>query len=153
MKIEVNEKALKKIAKTLDEQIKEIAIEVVREKTIEMQTKAKEFATARAKSHPRGRLIEGIVYDIKTKKDGTVTGTVRTTATTTAPKKPGKRNVDMSEKSYKNGALYGAYLEASKRYKGNNDISKYAHLRPAYNIVKPTVMDEVRKRVREKLKR
>lgn len=153
MKIEVNEKKLRKIAKELDEQIKEIAIEVVREKTLEAQKKAKEIAAARVKSHPRGLLIEGIVFDIKKKKDGMITGTVRTTAATKAPKKPGKRNVDMSEKSYKNGALYGAYLEASERYKGNGDISKYAHLRPAYNIVKPTVMDEVRKRVREKLKR
>ncbi len=153
MKIEVNEKALKKIAKTLDEQIKEIAIEVVRDKTLEAQKKAKEIAAARVKSHPRGRLIEGIVYDIKAKKDGTITGTVRTTAATKAPKKPGKRNVDMSEKSYKNGALYGTYLEASKRYKGTGDASKYVHLRPAYNIVKPTVMDEVRKRVFKRLKK
>lgn len=153
MKIEVNEKALKKIAKTLDEQIKEIAIEVVRDKTLEAQKKAKEIAAARVKSNPRGRLIEGIVYDIKTKKDGTITGTVLTTAATKAPKKPGKRNVDMSEKSYKNGALYGAYLEASKRYKGTGDVSKYAHLRPAYNIVKPTVIDEVRKRVFKRLKK
>lgn len=153
MKIEVNEKALKKIAKTLDEQIKETAIEVVRDKTLEAQKKAKEIAAARVKSHPRGRLIEGIVYDIKAKKDGTITGTVRTTAATKAPKKPGKRNVDMSEKSYKNGALYGAYLEASKRYKGTGDASKYAHLRPAYNIIKPTVMDEVRKRVFKRLKK
>lgn len=152
MKIEVNEKALKKIAQTLDEQIKEIAIEVVREKTLEAQAKAKEFAAARTKRHS-GDLILGIVYDIKTKKDGTITGTVRTTASTKAPKKPGKRNINLSEKTYKNGALYGAYLEASKRFKRNGDASKYAHLRPAYNIVKPTVMDEVRKRVRERLKK
>lgn len=152
MKIEVNEKALKKIAHTLDEQIKEIAIEVVREKTLEAQAKAKEFAAERTKRHS-GDLILGIVYDIKTKKDGTITGTVRTTASTKAPKKPGKRNINISEKTYKNGALYGAYLEASKRFKRNGNGSKYAHLRPAYNIVKPTVMDEVRKRVRERLKK
>lgn len=153
MRIEVNEKALKKIAKTLDEQIKEIAIEVVREKTIEMQAKAKEFATARTKSHPRGLLIAGITYKIQKKRSGLISGVVRTTAATKPPKHPGKRNVSLSERSYKNGALYGTYLEGSKRFKKNSDVSKYAHLKPAYDLVKPTVMDEVKKRIGEKLKR
>ena len=153
MKIEVNEKKLRKIAKELDEQIKEIAIEVVREKTIEMQAKAKEFAQARTKSHPRGLLVAGITYKIQKKRSGLIAGVVRTTAATKAPKRPGKRNVNLSERTYKNGALYGTYLEGSKRFKKNGDVSKYAHLKPAYDIVKPTVLEEVKKRIEERLRR
>lgn len=153
MKIEVNEKAINKLAGTLDEQVKEIALEVVRDKTIEMQTKAKEFASARTKSR-RGRLLAGITYKIQTKKNGLITGVVKTTASTKAPKKPGKRNINLSERTYKNGALYGTYLEASKRFKGGgSDVSKYAHLHPAYDLVKPTVKAELEKRIREKMKR
>lgn len=153
MKIEVNEKKLKQIAKELDEQIKEIAIEVVREKTIEMQVKAKEFATARTKSHPRGLLIAGITYKIQKKRSGLISGVVSTTAAAKAPKHPGKRNINLSEKTYKNGALYGAYLEWSKLFKKGGDVSKYAHLQPAYDIVKPTVIEEVKKRIEERLKK
>ena len=152
MKIEVNETAIKKMAFTLDEQVKGIALEVVRDKTLEMQTKAKEFASARTKSRS-GRLLAGITYKIQTKKNGLITGVLKTTATTKAPKKPGKRNVNLSERTYKNGALYGTYLEVSKRFKkSGSDVSKYSHLHPTYDLVKPTVKAELEKRIREKLK-
>ena len=143
MDIKLNEEKLWEQFAHFDDITRKVAKEHVKETGNELTIAARSYADRRTEFHT-GTLLAGINMKMIEKKGTSrrvkkkignysiFIARVTTSASKPAPKRPGSRNINLSEATYENGALYGTYLEGAKRYK-----EKYQHLHPAYNDIEP----------------
>ncbi len=152
--ITVNNTAIQKAVADFATIAEATAVAVVEEKAKEIVSEAKRLAGLKTKTKS-GRLIAGISYRLKKSKKG-IYASVRSAAKNPKkPKRPGSRNVNLSESSYKNGVPYPKILEFSPRFgyrPGGEAYSRYASLYPAADIIAPTIAPEIKRRLLAKYK-
>lgn len=147
--ITINNTAMQKAIADFTKIAETVAADVIEEKAREITTEAKRLAGIKTKTHS-GRLIAGINYRLKKSKKGIYASVKSAAKNPKKPKRPGKRNANLSESSYKNGVPYPKILEFSPRFgfrPSGEAYSHFASLYPAADVIAPTVAPEIRKRL------
>ena len=147
----LNTDALAKKMQEFRELTATVANEVIEEKTKEIYDGVKSLASARIHSRS-GELINHINYNVrKQRKTNFRIGTIYSNAYGPKPKRPGLRNKRLSSRNYSSGAPYPKILEFSPRLgHSETNYSKFAHVYPVVDRVRPTVREELRGRLQKK---